>query len=366
MPEGPIPLPPDRLDELVSLTNRVFRSQQGDMGREYPLVFDPDRTEGMRVILEDDKVVSHVGVCVRDAFILGIPLRVASIGAVCTDPEYRGRGFADQLMNDAVDRAREWGAHLMLISGDRGLYRRQGACRPGRYDSLEISEAELPPGLAFDQAGETEIPELASLYQREPVRFQRSYEDWMRLLAAGMLMNRAADCWLVRDTEETLAYVAVQRPDSHSTGDNLPNVQEYAGSREAVWSALKALAGKYGSSSIRVTLMPEDRDLLYRARRETALIREHGFPGTLRLLDVAEVVDRMRPLWRERLGQAAMDALELQADRDSLSYVSSGDRVRLEGPEVACALFGPEQGGESTGLPEIPTLPLLWYGYNYV
>src|SRR6478672_3282938 len=109
MPEGPMGLPEGRMEELVSLANRVFRSSGGDMGQEYPLVFDPTAPEGMRVIAEDGKLVSHVGICIRDASLLGTPLRIASIGAVCTDPAYRGRQFASSLMEDAIALARKQG-----------------------------------------------------------------------------------------------------------------------------------------------------------------------------------------------------------------------------------------------------------------
>ncbi|MBW3625531.1 MAG: GNAT family N-acetyltransferase [Armatimonadetes bacterium] len=221
MPVGPIPLPPGRIEELVRLTNRVFRARGGDMGREYPLVFDPDRPEGMRVILEDDKIVSHVGVAVRDASLLGVPLRVASIGAVCTDPEYRGRGFAGALMEDATAFALQQKCQLMLISGDRPLYRRLGAVRPGRFTRIEVAVADLPPGYSLDRAGEADIPELIRLYQREPVRFLRHPDYWRRLLYAAMLMNSPADCWLVLDREDSMANLALQR----TAGDHLPTVR---------------------------------------------------------------------------------------------------------------------------------------------
>jgi GNAT superfamily N-acetyltransferase len=361
-------LPADRLEELVGMANRVFRRGGGDMGSEYPLVFDPCAVEGMRVILEDDRVVSHVGVCVRDAVLLGVPLRLASIGAVSTDPDYRGRGFASALMEDTIERAREWGVHLMLISGDRALYRRIGGYRPGGFVDLEIAEAELPQGYALERAGEADIPDLAALYQREPVRFVRSAEDWRKLLAAGMLMNAPGECWLVRDAEDVLGYAVVQRPRSHSGGDSLPFAREYAGSREAVWAGLRALAREYGSSSIRVTIMPQDPDLLGRARRSESLIHTTGFSGTVKIVNVAALVERLKPLWAERIGQEAFNALELQADLESLTFVEEGKQIRLEGPAVAVALFGPEIGkeDEATTIPGIQPLPFFLYGYNYV
>ncbi len=368
MPEGPIPVPADRLDELVAMTNRVFRADGGDMGREYPLVFDPGALDGMRVMLEEGRVVSHVGVCVRDAVLLGAPLTVASIGAVSTDPAFRGRGFAGALMEDAIAYARARGACLMLISGDRALYRRLGGVRPGGFFMGEVPHADFPRGYAFERATPDDTPQLAALYQREPVRFVRPAEDWRRLLAAGVVMNQAADCLMVRDPDGVVAYLAVQAPPSHSTGETRPRVMEYAGSREAVWRALAAVAGEYGAASARFAVMPDDGDLLARARHERALLHEEGFHGTVKLLDGARLLSAVRPLWAERVGHGALDALGLEADMGGVTFTAAGDRVRLEGPAVITALFGAERGREEDQLsiPGISPLPLFWYGYNYV
>src|SRR6266542_3139602 len=94
---------PDELFELVDLMNRVFRGgRPGDMGEEYPLVFEAENSEHLRVArAEGGKLVSHVGICIRDSSLLGAPVRVASIGAVGTDPEHRGKGLASALMADA-------------------------------------------------------------------------------------------------------------------------------------------------------------------------------------------------------------------------------------------------------------------------
>jgi len=111
----------EEIPELVALTNRVFRpGATGDMGREYPILFDPGNAVNLRVAWCGGRVVSHVGISIREAAIMGARLRVASIGAVATDPEHRGRELASRLMEDARRRALEEGCSLMLISGGRG------------------------------------------------------------------------------------------------------------------------------------------------------------------------------------------------------------------------------------------------------
>ncbi|MBW3622759.1 MAG: hypothetical protein KY468_05040, partial [Armatimonadetes bacterium] len=152
-------------------------------------------------------------------------------------------------------------------------------------------------------------------------------------------------------------------------GDNMPSLRVYAGSREPGWWVLGSLAATYGASSIRANLMPEDEDLSARARKAGVLMHAHAFEGTVKLLDVAEMVRRTLPLWTERIGAAAVQALHIRADRDGFSFLLNGEEVLLEGPAATLAFFGLEPGQEDEAVaspPGIAPLPLFWYGYNYV
>src|SRR5262245_46685437 len=115
------PCRPEELPELGALANRVFRGDgSGDMVSSYPLLFTERNCEQLRVARAGGKLVGHVGICIRDASILGASLRVACIGAVGTDADQRRQGIASALMEDAARHTRAHGVSLMLISGGRG------------------------------------------------------------------------------------------------------------------------------------------------------------------------------------------------------------------------------------------------------
>src|SRR5437588_6587966 len=93
------PCRPDDLPELGELANSIFRSDgSGDMVAAYPLLFCERNCDHLRVARAGGRLVAHVGICIRDALILGAPVRVASIGAVGTTREQRGQGIASELM----------------------------------------------------------------------------------------------------------------------------------------------------------------------------------------------------------------------------------------------------------------------------
>lgn len=363
----------EELPELVQLTNQVFRANRpGDMGSEYPLVFDPRNVENLLVARSEGRIVAHVGLCLRDATLLGAPIRVASIGAVATDPAHRGHGFATQLMANARAQAAREGTSLMLISGLRGLYRRLGYVQVGDFRSYLISAGPSDPTLTVAELGQ-DLAAIVQLHQREPVRFLRSRDDWGRLLAAGMLMNHAADLLLIREGGVPVAYAGVQRPDQPQDPSRPVLVKELAGSREALARALPGIAARYHAPAVEVITSGSDTSWLGAAASRGWSGTPLPFPGTLCIIDGPRFLRAIAPILSERSG----DALRIEPRGEVARVVVGGETVVLETlSQLTALLFGGESA-DARAVPELPPavreavdealpLPLLWYGYNYV
>ncbi len=370
----------EELEALVELTNRVFRPRgDGDMRREYPLVFDPDQLDGMRIVPGETGPVAHVGVCVRDATILGARLRVASIGAVCTDTEQRGRGIASALMADACRYAREQGASLMLISGGRGLYHRLGYVTVGCFWRYQVNVAQLDgvstPGVELAGYREEELSEIAALHQAEPVRFFRSAADWKRLLAAGVLMNASAELLTVRQEGHLVAYLGLQVPGATESAEKSVRVQEMGGSRRAIMAVLPALPERYGATTLTLTMGPADHEMAALARQQGWSPTRQAFSGTLGVIDPPVLLEALGPLLWERA--AAATGLRITASDEGAVFELGQERYTVEAPgPLAALIFGgeteealavpPREGALGELLETMFPLPLLWYGYNYV
>ena len=366
---------PDELFDLVKLTNRIFRAARpGNMGEEYPLVFEAPNAENLLVARKDGHIVAHVGLCIRDASILGASLRVVSIGAVGTDPDHRGHGIASRLMGLARERAREAGASLMLISGERGLYKRLGYVQVGAFQSYIVPAGELEPGLTATPFTPDDLPALVRLYQSEPVRFLRPAEDWNKLLAASMLMNQPADMLVIRRGNAIVAYAGVQRPRPNTLAVRGPaRVRECAGSRSALAGALPSIAREYGCPAAEVIAWPADAEWRSQALDRGWEWTPVPFPGTVGVIDAARFLAAVNPLLEERSGS-------------DLSVTPHGEGARLQAGDETALLENFSQltalifGGETDDAhaqPELPPaireaadqalpVPLLWYGYNYV
>src|SRR5581483_7666368 len=165
MPDGPRALKPNEWTQLDALVSAVFRPQ---MFHDYPQLFNERNRHNLRIVAEDGKVVTHVGMIERPASLAGCRIDVACIGAVATYPDYRGKGFASQAFQDCCDKAAADGIDIMLISGGRGLYTRVG-CRQVRqdWDVAIAPEGASALGSAFGQSRYRLLP-LGSERQ-EPV-----------------------------------------------------------------------------------------------------------------------------------------------------------------------------------------------------
>ena len=70
----------------------------------FPLIFNRNNLDNMRVMADGDRLVAHVGIYQSGISIYGDRLQTGSIGAVCTHPDYRGKGLATVLFADALKK----------------------------------------------------------------------------------------------------------------------------------------------------------------------------------------------------------------------------------------------------------------------
>ncbi|MEO8212104.1 MAG: GNAT family N-acetyltransferase, partial [Myxococcales bacterium] len=206
-PPPPRAVSEDEWPALRTALNAVFRPAGGDLTRECPLLFEPKNRVNLRVIcstsdgtwfdgapdrggqsanpdLDPDthrrgpsagiKLLAHAGFVTRDALIHRHKARVACIGAVATAAPHRGHGLGSRVFGEALRAARR-GADLVMVSGDRGLYRRQGLTPVpplAHFRLCATTEAGKP--LETRLANVADLKSLAALYDGDDVHFVRS------------------------------------------------------------------------------------------------------------------------------------------------------------------------------------------------
>ena len=180
---------------------------------------------------------------------------VAIIGAVATDPKFRGSGLASQMVSRACDVAKAQGAALICLWGsETGLYEKLGFTLAGQQARIALSEMPLPDLPVHFRTGW--VPGLFGLMLRRDLGLQvlESDRTWLG-------SHKNVLWYWSGDAAAPSAYVAIGR------GIDLPNIiHEWGGEKRALSSLLGSLK-----------LVAPDFQLLYPPSRATEL----GIPATL-------------------------------------------------------------------------------------
>lgn len=278
------------LPRIIAGADETFRNPTppglGSMGHDYPLLFAPSNVDNL-LILEDSAgdLLAHAGFVLRDAKLAGATVRVATIGAVFTRSDQRQSGLGSRVLTAAVDRAREAGADLGLVSGQRSLYERAGftpypACP--RYRVAAASAADGAAEVVPYEPGR--LGAVMDLYAREPVHFVRSREDWQSVLGAGVLFFEPSRTLLLQRDGITVAYLAVGSPGLAADGapgdPRGARVLELAGDRAEIAAAAPQVARSLGVEALDLILAPQDQSLAALARQRGWLADEVSMPFT--------------------------------------------------------------------------------------
>lgn len=372
--EGPRGLRPEELSSLRELTGVVFRPTLVD---EYPQLFHEGNFDNLRVCVDGGRCVSHVGMTTRRATFFGCPVQVGCIGAVATHPDYRGQGLASRCFDDAAKKAFEDGTDLLLVSGNRALYRRAGCLRAPCGETFTQSAEDAPalPGapVTVETMTDADLPLVRECYRNEPVRFLRSIEDYGRSFACGVVMNRPSEFLVVRgENGDFRGYLIVGQRD----GEARARIAEFAGDRHALLAALPAVMRHYNLGTLGWQV--SGHDVLFRALCADAGLTGNAaeFPGTIKVINFPQLMKRLRPRWEELLGTDRAARLSFRQQNDAFAVRFGDDELATDRDTMTRLLLGTLDAEQQPKiearaklvhvLATILPLPCLWYGLNYV
>ncbi len=366
----------EEFDSLRQLLETVFWP---GIVEKYPHCYNLGNAENLRVVVEDGRVISHVGAIQRNFTIFGCTVRVASLGGVATYPEHRAKGHATRLFEDNLRKFRADGVDFALVSGYRKMYHRFGCRYVGkdwRFTLSAQSAAALDePALDLVAATPEDAALLAEIYRREPVRWLRPVADY-RLAMAGYVMNRPAKFFLVREGQAPRGYLILlrsRRDPSEPRGE----IGEFAGERKAIVGCLGKLVAREGLGELSLHVSGWDgptRELL--CARGLAPSPANS-SGTVMIVNFVQFMERMRPYFEELLGLREARGLVFAQDGGRMVFAYGADQVVAQNAgEAAQVIFGTLEGAEERLLREggragevlrkIFPLPAPWYGINYV
>jgi predicted acetyltransferase len=149
---------------------------------------DPDL---VRLIEEDGEARASATVLPLEVFVEGRPVPMGGIAAVATDPAYRRRGYAGELMRDVLRTMREREMHLsMLHPFAQAFYRVYGWELATEAIAYTLKPTDLPTSSEQKHVRayrEEDLPRMMGLLEEEAARrsccVRRSTDRWRDVLA---------------------------------------------------------------------------------------------------------------------------------------------------------------------------------------
>ncbi len=340
------------LKEIIDLSNLVFRPKERSIEVETPLMWAEKniRAGNLFIIKEDKKIVSFTGMIEGQISICGYRLKISSIGNICTHPDYRGKGYASLLFQEAIKKAKSDNRLYLMISGGRGLYKRVGAVSvPFYFYQLEGKEARTD--FEIRRYRNKFYKPCAQVYQREQIRFvrEKDFRDLFSLYNGEFrkeVMQAKSSIYVILKDKEVLGYWT--EGNSISVGCN----REYAGTRELLTRAWRS---RKGVKNVLVPLW--DRELRYYLGKE----KEIKEVGTVLLLNPESFVGALEGYYKER-------GVRLGCYKKGTQFLLKADSVEVKFKNISdlAAFLFCSHGKMPKGIwKEILPLPIPPYGFNY-
>ncbi|GGH24329.1 GNAT family N-acetyltransferase [Paenibacillus segetis] len=345
------------LGQAAALANKVFcKDGEQYMGSAFPTIFEAGVSHSYGAFNEKGDLVAFMGMVPQLIRSNQAELRVFFIGAVCTDPDYRGRGLASNLLTLCSEHAKDAGASLMFISGDLPLYTNAGSVYYGKSTQF-IIDAPVMDKLAaehnawnFRDMQPEDIFVVHELLTSQTGTIKWGIPDLQQAISVAPMAKVSKLTQAIRVAEipgkGIRAVVVLGLPKSATVSEMEPTrfdgtVIEWAGSPEAVATLLSHSFLHFNLSSLQMNLPWQYTQLAASLKSAGAQSTESTNAGTVLVVDKAALIT-----------QASLDANVAQ----DLTYA-----------ELCSLLFDPSSEVFVPGYAKVEPLPLPYmYGLHFV
>ena len=362
----------DEVKDLSNLLCTVFGfDQYYDRATFTRGLLRPAHLRGGVVIAEDGRLVSHIFHAIDTVSLYGCSFRVASLGGVGTHPDYRKRGYAGRILEESLARMTANRARIVIVSGDRSLYRRNHCVPVGDVLEARVSRGALPPtrpGLTISRFAVDDWPSVSPLHQAEPVRFVRSAGFFSTCCFWWDIPQPEA--WVISDQRGPLAYMSLHRPRRDETR-RTRTLCDYAGSRAAILDALPLIFGADDLQEVTLRFLRHDREFAYLTSRQGLQVKDGLLWGTHRILNLPGLMRDLRPYLSARLASRDLKQLAFRQQADVCTVSYRAQEVQLDLSQAARLVLGsPEtphvEGELGRVLGTVFPIPFPMPGFNYV
>jgi len=327
--------------EVIDLINCVFRTGRGNlphtMEKEFPLLLSSQNAENMRIIKENKKIISVVNFLSRKILIEGTPISTGSIGAVCTHPDHRGKGYSSRVLENVEKRMKEVGINLCLISSTRNLYKQWGAERVKNCRRYRISAGFSDLKFIVREYRRQDLLSMQKIYNSQGTRYLRTGIDFEILIDSGTFPfgDISYKRYVLEDKNGLRGYIILK-----NTPERI-EVKEAVGEKKEIFDTLAFLGYQLGAEGIDYILSEgEKAPTGYRGEEEY-------LSGSLKIIDFKGFMEELKPYFRQYLTDEEVDFFKVGEENGKYRLSLGAEKIEINThKELLKLIFEKKEGKE--------------------
>ncbi len=315
-------------EKALKLFGPVLRPQNpSQLAQEFPLVFSPGSKGEVRVLFEGEQALSGAAFLVREAILHPEgKLSIGAIGSVSTDPNYRGRGLASEVLLQCEKDLADAGCSLALLwAPSPKLYQNNGYIEIGMEIDFFVSAESIVhqpnlPGVVLPLDVSADLESCWELYQSHSARVNRTREEFSQLLTApGM------ELFIHKRIGKIQAYGAVGKG-----ADFKETMHEWAGDPQGVLAIVQHYLRQNAREGMGLVCSGASKEFIqyFTEKNYEAL---PGFLGMIKLLNIEKLLEDLSPVLKTKFHlkcKAGKTVVHLKGPKGSLDFPFS-DFLRL-------------------------------------
>lgn len=280
------------IEQAVELAKSIFKE---NMAEQFVRLYSPANANHIFVAKNDlNEICSLLCYYPSSVHIYDSQVTVGSIGSVCTKQEYRGQGLASTLLEMSYQVMEQENISLAIISGAGGIYQASGAIKAGSIHRYHIKENQIPrpvEELTCRLARATDYPQMAQIHESEPVRFARTYEEFLDLYSSQTYPDdsQTYPVYVVARNDQITGYYVCC---NHLKKQNL-DIREYAGNRTDLSLCMKQLLLYENKDIITWSIPNKDSFIELFAPYESSIVDQDA---SLRIINPNLLWNQLKPI----------------------------------------------------------------------
>lgn len=307
------------LPDLITQVSKAFlyKEGEGSLEEDFPQLYQASNRSNLWGAYEGKLLVGHAGFYLADLKVEGMPLPVAGIGGVFTDPKMQGQGVGSTLIDRCISEARKKGAALAVLWSDKHeFYEKHGFYLVGRQWTIQLDPQFIPKLRAKAKVKETSLKfceqaptadflsQSFTLNEALPLGVARSREEHSLLIGSGSCRIFAA--WAGK---QLAAYFLIGK------GRDLSNyIHEWSGEDDALHLLAAFCLEKYQQplQVLSPQFMPDEVNWIY-------ALDEAGVPMRPERMGLVKILDfpRLKKLIQDYIRGFGLDANFLKIENPS-------------------------------------------------